>query len=189
MFFQAQDYFKQSTTRLYWIADKVVEPSSVIRKRSLRHHASSRHPGAVCSNGGQLLSQCSGKEMTTEMFKDPKRLVEDLVALVAPCVLEAFLLPAVGCSEDISALGLRHVGYGIPTEFFAPFVPGAQLGAALCPGAADEVWFRSAAVDAVKTMEAQALAARSRRSGGDDVRWRGRISAFRSLRKMPSDGP
>jgi len=73
-----QDYFKQSTTRLYWIADKVVE-------------------------------------MTTEMFKDPKRLV-----------------------EDISALGLRHVGYGIPTEFFAPFV--------------------SAAVDAVKTMEAQELA-------------------------------
>ncbi|CAE7455446.1 unnamed protein product [Symbiodinium natans] len=73
-----QDYFKQSTTRLYWIADKVVE-------------------------------------MTTDMFKDPKRLV-----------------------EDISALGLRHVGYGIPTEFFAPFV--------------------SAAVDAVKTMEAQELA-------------------------------
>ena len=25
-------------------------------------------------------------------------------------------------SQDISALGLRHVGYGIPTEFFAPFV-------------------------------------------------------------------
>ena len=24
--------------------------------------------------------------------------------------------------QDISALGLRHVGYGIPTEFFAPFV-------------------------------------------------------------------
>eukprot|EP00933_Yihiella_yeosuensis_P048362 TRINITY_DN4449_c0_g1_i5.p1 TRINITY_DN4449_c0_g1~~TRINITY_DN4449_c0_g1_i5.p1 ORF type:complete len:708 (+),score=164.50 TRINITY_DN4449_c0_g1_i5:131-2125(+) len=27
--------------------------------------------------------------------------------------------------EDISALGLRHVGYAIPTEFFAPFVSGA----------------------------------------------------------------
>ena len=24
--------------------------------------------------------------------------------------------------EDISAVGLRHVGYGIPTELFGPFV-------------------------------------------------------------------
>eukprot|EP00933_Yihiella_yeosuensis_P026148 TRINITY_DN20287_c0_g1_i2.p1 TRINITY_DN20287_c0_g1~~TRINITY_DN20287_c0_g1_i2.p1 ORF type:complete len:1122 (-),score=271.21 TRINITY_DN20287_c0_g1_i2:382-3747(-) len=60
-----QDYFKQSTTRLYWIADRVVE-------------------------------------MTIEMYRDPKKMV-----------------------EDISALGLRHVGYAIPTEFFAPFVSGA----------------------------------------------------------------
>ncbi|CAE8622519.1 unnamed protein product [Polarella glacialis] len=60
----SQDYFKQSTTRLYFIADKVVE-------------------------------------MTIEMYRDPKKMV-----------------------EDISALGLRHVGYGIPTEFFAPFVSG-----------------------------------------------------------------
>ena len=40
--------------------------------------------------------------MTSEMYRDPKKLV-----------------------EDISALGLRHVGYGIPTEFFAPFVSSA----------------------------------------------------------------
>jgi len=60
-----QDYFKQSTTRLYWIADKIVE-------------------------------------MTIEMYREPKKMV-----------------------EDISALGLRHVGYAIPTEFFAPFVSGA----------------------------------------------------------------
>ncbi len=59
-----QDYFKQSTTRLYWIADKIVE-------------------------------------MTIEMYREPRRMV-----------------------EDISALGLRHVGYAIPTEFFAPFVSG-----------------------------------------------------------------
>ena len=26
--------------------------------------------------------------------------------------------------KDISALGLRHVGHAIPTEFFAPFVSG-----------------------------------------------------------------
>ena len=24
--------------------------------------------------------------------------------------------------DDLSALGLRHVGYGVPTEMFAPFV-------------------------------------------------------------------
>ncbi|CAE8717868.1 unnamed protein product, partial [Polarella glacialis] len=60
-----QDHFKQSTTRLYFIADKVLE-------------------------------------FPLEMFRDPKKMVEDL-----------------------SALGLRHVGYGIPTELFAPFVSGA----------------------------------------------------------------
>jgi len=57
-----QDYFKQSTTRLYFIADKLVQ-------------------------------------MTLDMYKEPKRMV-----------------------EDISALGLRHVGYGIPTDLFGPFV-------------------------------------------------------------------
>jgi len=57
-----QDYFKQSTTRLYFIADRLVQ-------------------------------------MTLDMYKEPKRMV-----------------------EDISALGLRHVGYGIPTDLFGPFV-------------------------------------------------------------------
>eukprot|EP00931_Biecheleriopsis_adriatica_P074845 TRINITY_DN4882_c0_g1_i2.p1 TRINITY_DN4882_c0_g1~~TRINITY_DN4882_c0_g1_i2.p1 ORF type:complete len:1278 (+),score=337.48 TRINITY_DN4882_c0_g1_i2:114-3947(+) len=59
-----QEYFKQSATRLYFIADKVFE-------------------------------------MTLEMYKEPKNMV-----------------------DLISALGLRHVGYGIPTEFFSPFVTG-----------------------------------------------------------------
>jgi len=57
-----QDYFKQSTTRLHFIADRIVA-------------------------------------MTLEIYKDPKKMV-----------------------EDISALGLRHVGYGIPTDLFGPFV-------------------------------------------------------------------
>jgi len=57
-----QDFFKQSTTRLHFIADKLVS-------------------------------------MTLEMYKEPKKMV-----------------------EDISALGLRHVGYGIPTDLFGPFV-------------------------------------------------------------------
>jgi len=57
-----QDMFKQSTTRLYWIADKILE-------------------------------------MTLDMFEEPKRMC-----------------------DDISALGLRHVGYAPPTELFGPFV-------------------------------------------------------------------
>merc|ERR1719151_279993 len=57
-----QDFFKQSTTRLHFIADRIVA-------------------------------------VTLEIYKDPKKMV-----------------------EDISALGLRHVGYGIPTDLFGPFV-------------------------------------------------------------------
>lgn len=57
-----QDFFKQSTTRLHFIADKILE-------------------------------------MVLAIFKDPNRM-----------------------SEEISALGLRHVGYAVPTDLFGPFV-------------------------------------------------------------------
>jgi len=60
-----QDFFKQSTTRLYFIAEKIVE-------------------------------------MTVEMYRTPKKMVEEL-----------------------SGLGLRHVGYGVPTELFSPYVTSA----------------------------------------------------------------
>merc|ERR1712226_1172281 len=59
-----QDYFKLSTTRLHFIADRVVQ-------------------------------------MSLDIFRDPKKMV-----------------------EDISALGPRHVGYGIPTDLFGAFVTG-----------------------------------------------------------------
>ncbi|CAE8603400.1 unnamed protein product [Polarella glacialis] len=57
-----QEMFKQSTTRLHFIADKVLE-------------------------------------MTVDILRDPQRMC-----------------------EDVSALGLRHVGYAPPTELFGPFV-------------------------------------------------------------------
>lgn len=57
-----QDYFKQSDTRLHFIATKVFD-------------------------------------FTLELYREPVQLV-----------------------DDISALGLRHVGYAIPTELFGPFV-------------------------------------------------------------------
>eukprot|EP00439_Symbiodinium_sp_Y106_P082888 s1008_g22.t1 len=57
-----QEYFKQSDTRLHFIAEKVFT-------------------------------------FSIEIYGDPWQLIDDL-----------------------SALGLRHVGYGVPTEMFAPFV-------------------------------------------------------------------
>ncbi|CAJ1369249.1 unnamed protein product [Effrenium voratum] len=60
-----QDFFKQSLTRLYYIADKIIE-------------------------------------MTTDIYTQPRAMV-----------------------EDISGLGLRHVGYAIPAELFPPFVTSA----------------------------------------------------------------
>lgn len=57
-----QDYFKLSTTRLHFIAQRILD-------------------------------------MTLELYHDPWHM-----------------------TEDISALGLRHVGYGIPTELISPFV-------------------------------------------------------------------
>ena len=59
------DFFKQSSTRLYFIADKIIE-------------------------------------LTLEMYRQPRAMV-----------------------EDISGLGLRHVGYAIPAELFSPFVTSA----------------------------------------------------------------
>lgn len=57
-----QDFFKQSTTRLHFIADRILE-------------------------------------MTVNIFQDPDKM-----------------------AEEISALGLRHVGYAVPTDLFGAFV-------------------------------------------------------------------
>lgn len=80
---RGQDFFKQSTTRLHFIADRIMA-------------------------------------MTLEMFKQPSRMV-----------------------EDISALGLRHVGYDIPTDMFAPFVSACvQVVRSLTEDAQTEEGFR-----------------------------------------------
>ncbi|CAJ1420772.1 unnamed protein product [Effrenium voratum] len=60
-----QDFFKQSNTRLHFIAERATQ-------------------------------------MSLELLGEPWQMV-----------------------DDISALGLRHVGYGIPTEMFGPFVQAA----------------------------------------------------------------
>ena len=58
----AENFMKQSSTRMYYIADKVME-------------------------------------MTIDIYDNPQKLV-----------------------DDISGLGLRHVGYGVPSEYFPPMV-------------------------------------------------------------------
>ena len=45
--------------------------------------------------------------------------------------------------EDVSALGLHHVGYGIPTDLFGPLVTGCvQVVMTLTDNAVVEVAFR-----------------------------------------------
>lgn len=74
-----QEYFKQSTTRLNFIAERVFL-------------------------------------ITLELYRDPKRVV-----------------------NEISALGLRHVGFGIPTELFSPYVTASvEILQAVC-GATEAV--------------------------------------------------
>ena len=52
----------------------------------------------------KLNPQMQVMEMCLEIYKRPRELM-----------------------EDISAIGLRHVGYGIPTELFMPFVEAGKI--------------------------------------------------------------
>ena len=47
--------------------------------------------------------------------------------------------------DDLSALGLRHVGYGVPTEMFAPFAKTSALTLIFWPGSSGSsgYWLRS----------------------------------------------
>jgi len=68
----AQDFLKQSTGRLHFIADRILA-------------------------------------MTLDMYCAPRHMV-----------------------DDVSALGLRHVGYGVPTELFSPHVAACVEAVAEC---------------------------------------------------------
>ena len=61
-----QDHFKQSTTRLYWIADKVIVGGLGATAIFV----------FVCS-GLWRFSHAISEEMTSEMYRDPKKLVEE----------------------------------------------------------------------------------------------------------------
>ena len=49
-----------------------------------------------------------------------------LLAKVMEMCMEIYQRPRE-LMEDISALGLRHVGYGVPTELFMPFVEACRV--------------------------------------------------------------
>jgi hypothetical protein len=54
-------------------------------------------------------------------FKQNVTYLHLLVTKVIGLCLRMFADP-VGCVDEISGIGLRHVGYGIPTELFQPFI-------------------------------------------------------------------
>merc|ERR1719482_903330 len=54
-------------------------------------------------------------------FKQNVTYLHLLVTKVIGLQLRMFADP-VGCVDEISGIGLRHVGYGIPTELFQPFI-------------------------------------------------------------------
>lgn len=56
-----------------------------------------------------------------DYFKQSNTYLHLIASKVMEMVLEIYRDP-VQMSDNISALGLRHVGYGIPTELFGPFV-------------------------------------------------------------------
>jgi len=56
-----------------------------------------------------------------EYFKQSNTYLHFIADRILEMTVELFREP-VNMVDNISALGLRHVGYGIPTELFAPFV-------------------------------------------------------------------
>jgi len=56
-----------------------------------------------------------------DFFKQSNTYLHFIADKILAMTLEMYQAP-VKMVDDISALGLRHVGYGIPTELFGPFV-------------------------------------------------------------------
>ena len=56
-----------------------------------------------------------------DYFKQSNAYLHIIAEKIMDMTLDIYVDP-VKMVDDISALGLRHVGYGIPTEFFGPFV-------------------------------------------------------------------
>merc|ERR1712100_108334 len=59
-----------------------------------------------------------------DFFKQSNTYLHFIADRIIEMTLELFQNP-VKMVDDVSALGLRHVGYAIPTEFFGPFVTAA----------------------------------------------------------------
>lgn len=106
-----QDHFKQSTTRLYFIADKIIEMTMEMYQQ----------PRMMVEAGQFVL-------FSEAIMKAIKRNTFPVSDIWSNDSFSAFRLPTKHTQhkhfkqQDISALGLRHVGYAIPTELFAPFV-------------------------------------------------------------------
>ena len=75
--------------------------------------------GAFCHQGSTitLFELSLGRSTSARSNTYMHWITEKILGMV----MEIFRDP-VKMVDDISALGLRHVGYGIPTEYFGPFV-------------------------------------------------------------------
>ena len=92
-----RNYLKQSTGRLHFIADRIL--ASWLRKFSKNEKTNKFHIFAALKKMEQQCHPVPSEEMTLELYMDPLTMV-----------------------DQISACGLRHVGYGVPTEMFPPLV-------------------------------------------------------------------
>merc|ERR1719183_1363230 len=59
-----------------------------------------------------------------DFFKQSNTYLHIVADKIIAMTLEIYQNP-VKMVDDVSALGLRHVGYAIPTELFGPFVSAA----------------------------------------------------------------
>mmetsp|Transcript_28120 Transcript_28120/g.65335 ORF Transcript_28120/g.65335 Transcript_28120/m.65335 type:complete len:1268 (+) Transcript_28120:118-3921(+) len=72
---------------------------------------------------GRFFQECPAGQ---NFFKQSNTYLHIIADKIMEMVLEMYREP-VKLVDDISSLGLRHVGYGIPTEHFGPFVSACVL--------------------------------------------------------------
>ncbi|CAE7188336.1 unnamed protein product, partial [Symbiodinium necroappetens] len=134
-----QDYMKQSRTRLHFIADSVMRLSGLFAEtqRNFDFHglvlgfrAHDEPPLCVVFGEGSGWEEAAGlklfnldRKVDTQitlqwLFEDMNC---DAIRTVKLSGEELYQEP-YRMVDELSALGLRHVGYAVPTEFFGPFV-------------------------------------------------------------------
>ena len=109
-----QEFFKQSNTRLHFIATRAMDMTGELFNdpwESLRWTNSLKIWRSFYSSATCLMKKTG---VLLKLFKREKRGRRRKAA-------QFLMHGTVRMTELISALGLRHVGYGIPTDLIQPF--------------------------------------------------------------------